>query len=214
MKKVCFIVGTLIIILAVLAFGFACFYLNSHFMPDSHVDYGFGVIESEFKTTDVVAQDIMANLRRIEYHIKDAEGNETSFYLEDVVDTFKYTNFMAAVKDMKAVHGRTEREFQVDIEDFIVFNKEKVEKIIDDIEAETIIESTDAYIEFDEETKTYNIIPEKVGNVMREDSVDKVYFEVSSFNYDIDLRTLDCYILPNIYKDNEVLVSNLEQLKI
>ena len=213
MKKACFIVGTLIILLAVVAFGFACYYLNSHFMPDSHVDYGFGVIDSEFKTTDAVAQDIMANLRRTQYRIKDSEGNETSFYLEDVVDTFKYTSFMSAVKDMKAVHGRTEREFQVDVEDLIVFNKDKIEKIIDDIKLDAVVESTDAYITFNEETKTYNIVPEKIGNIMTDDVVDKVYFEVSSFNYDINLSTLGCYVLPKVYQDNDILVSNLEQYK-
>ena len=216
MKKVCLIVGGIFVTIAVILGCFLYFYFDSHFMPNSKIDYGFGVVNVEYKESADVAQMIISDLRKIEFSISDIENKGIKFTLEDVVDTMEYTDFIYAIDELKKNSSPNEINFQLDVMPFIQFNLEKVDKIVTNLRneyAKAHKESDNAYIYFSEEDKVYKIKEEVIGNVLSLETTNILFEQLKQFIYDIDLVELGCYILPEIYSTDETLLANLEQYK-
>lgn len=216
MKKVCLIVGGIFVTIAVILGCFLYFYFDSHFMPNSKIDYGFGVIDVEYKESADVAQMIVSDLYEIEYSLTDINGECIVFQLEDVVDTMQYSDFIYLIDEVKANNSPNETNFEIDVTHFIKFNKEKVDKIVSDLRneyAKNHKESEDAYIYFNEEEKGYRIKEEVIGNVLSLDTTDILFEKITQFTYEIDLLQLNCYILPEVYSLSETLLNNLEQYR-
>ena len=52
-----------------------------------------------------------------------------------------------------------------------------------------------------------------IGNELIDNADEIIKNEIINYNFDLNLVDLGCYIMPNIYKDNEILVNNLELYK-
>ncbi len=216
MKKIGLVIGGFLVTLGVIVGCFLYFYFDTHFMPNSKIDYGFGVIDVEYKESADIAQAIISDLYDIEYHLIDIENKDIVFTLKDVVDTMQYTDFIYAIDELKEKNSPNETDFQLNVIPFIKFNQEKVDKIIADLRmeyAKVHKESDNAYIYLNEEEKVYKIRKEIIGNVLSLDTNSILFEQISKFVYDLDLMELNCYILPDIYSTDETLLSNLEQYK-
>ena len=211
MKKI--IIPILLLIVAgIVGIGL---YFNSHYVPNTVIDYGLNSIEVGNKSYEVVAEMLKQDLGSHKYTITKVDGSSQVVLLKDISENFSIEDIVKLLKVNR--EGKiTETEFKINILDLIVFNEEKINSVFNSINNDFVsnpITSKDAYISYIEDKKQYEKISEEIGNELTEDAYDKFKNEIINYNFDLNLVDLGCYIMPNIYKDNEILVNNLELYK-
>lgn len=211
MKKI--IIPILLLIVAgIVGIGL---YFNSHYVPNTVIDYGLNSIEVGNKSYEEVAEMLKQDLGSHKYTITKVDGSSQVVLLKDISEGIVIEDIVNLLKTNR--EGKiTETEFKINVLDLIVFNEEKINSVFNSINNDFVsnpITSKDAYISFVEDKKQYEIISEVIGNELTEDAYDKFKNEIINYNFDLNLVDLGCYIMPNIYKDNEILVNNLEFYK-
>ena len=211
MKKI--IVPILLLVVAgVVGIGL---YFNSHYVPNTVIDYGLNSIEVGNKSYEEVAEMLKQDLGSHKYNITKVDGDSQVVLLKDISESIVIEDIINLLKTNR--EGKiTEKEFEIAISDLIVFNEEKINSVFNSINNDFIsnpITSKDAYISYIEDKKQYEIISEVIGNELIDNADEIIKNEIINYNFDLNLVDLGCYIMPNIYKDNEILVNNLELYK-
>lgn len=211
MKKI--IVPILLLVVAgVVGIGL---YFNSHYVPNTVIDYGLNSIEVGNKSYEEVAEMLKQDLGSHKYNITKVDGDSQVVLLKDISESIVIEDIVNLLKTNR--EGKiTEKEFEIAISDLIVFNEEKINSVFNSINNDFIsnpITSKDAYISYIEDKKQYEIISEVIGNELIDNADEIIKNEIINYNFDLNLVDLGCYIMPNIYKDNEILVNNLELYK-
>lgn len=211
MKKI--IVPILLLVVAgVVGIGL---YFNSHYVPNTVIDYGLNSIEVGNKSYEEVAEMLKQDLGSHKYNITKVDGDSQVVLLKDISESIVIEDIINLLKTNR--EGKiTEKEFEIAISDLIIFNEEKINSVFNSINNDFIsnpITSKDAYISYIEDKKQYEIISEVIGNELIDNADEIIKNEIINYNFDLNLVDLGCYIMPNIYKDNEILVNNLELYK-
>ena len=190
-------------------------YFNSHYIPNTIIDYELNSIEVGNKSYEKVAEMLKQDLGSHKYTITKVDGSSQVVLLKDISENLIIEDIVELLKVNR--EGKiTETEFKIDVLDLIVFDDEKINSVFTSVKNDfsiNPINSRDAYISFVEDKKQYEIISEVIGNELTEDAYDKFKNEINSYNFNLNLVDLGCYIMPNIYKDNEILLKNLELYK-
>lgn len=216
MKKVSSKIGITLLIILVLLFGVLYFFLNTHYMPNSVLNYGFNEIEVGLKSYENVVDIIIEDLKNYNYNLVTSDGIEYPLNILDVCEEINREDIVSILQEEKEKNKITAQSFVINIKDVIHFEKNNINEIIielKEISNDNLIESKDAYITYDEEKKEYVIIPEVIGNIIVEDALDKLYNEISSYNFDLNLLDLGIYKMPLVLKDNSNLLSNFDIYK-
>ena len=104
----------------------------------------------------------------------------------------------------------SEKDTSVDV----ALNEEKLESAIDGLDClqkENVEKPTDAHLEFTGDA--YQIVEETLGNKLEHDkTADIIRTSILEGEETIDLDQLSCYVAPEIYKDNENLVKECEEV--
>lgn len=211
MKKI--IVPILLLVVAgVVGIGL---YFNSHYVPNTVIDYGLNSIEVGNKSYEEVAEMLKQDLGSHKYNITKVDGDSQVVLLKDISESIVIEDIVNLLKTNR--EGKiTEKEFEIAISDLIVFNEEKINSVFNSINNDFVsnpITSKDAYISYIEDKKQYEIISEVIGNELIDNADEIIKNEIINYNFDLNLVDLGCYIMPNIYKDNEILLNNLELYK-
>ena len=211
MKKI--IVPILLLVVAgIVGIGL---YFNSHYVPNTVIDYGLNSIEVGNKSYEEAAEMLKQDLGSHKYNITKVDGDSQVVLLKDISESIVIEDIVNLLKTNR--EGKiTEKEFEIAISDLIVFNEEKINSVFNSINNDFVsnpITSKDAYISYIEDKKQYEIISEVIGNELIDNADEIIKNEIINYNFDLNLVDLGCYIMPNIYKDNEILVNNLELYK-
>lgn len=211
MKKIIILI-LLLIVGSIVGIGL---YFNSHYIPNTIIDYELNSIEVGNKSYEKVAEMLKQDLGSHKYTITKVDGSSQVVLLKDISENLIIEDIVELLKVNR--EGKiTETEFKIDVLDLIVFDDEKINSVFTSVKNDfsiNPINSKDAYISFVEDKKQYEIISEVIGNELTEDAYDKFKNEINSYNFNLNLVDLGCYIMPNIYKDNEILLKNLELYK-
>lgn len=211
MKKV--IIPILLLVVAgIVSIGL---YFNFHYVPNTVIDYGLNSIEVGNKSYEEVAEILKADLDSHKYNITKVDGKSQVVLLKDISENLIIEDIVNLLKTNR--EGKiSEKRFEIAISDLVVFSDEKINGVFASIKNDFIenpVNSKDAYISFIEDKKQYEIVPEVIGNELVDGADEKIKNEIINYNFNLDLVDLGCYIMPNIYKDNEVLVKNFELYK-
>ena len=99
-------------------------YFNSHYVPNTVIDYGLNSIEVGNKSYEEVAEMLKQDLGTHKYNITKVDGDSQVVLLKDISENIVIEDIVNLLKTNR--EGKiTEKEFEIAISDLIVFNEEK-----------------------------------------------------------------------------------------
>ncbi len=201
---------SLVAMIAVGVLSYTLFFSN-HFKPNVVLDYGFDEVDVGLQSINDVRDVIVEDLNNLSYNLTDVNNISIDFAMKDVL-----LEIDKGILETQLENCIEQKEYTIDVKDILIFSDEKIAAIYTNFSTNflpEVIEPVNAYIEYDKEKNTHIIIDEVMGTTLVSNASDIVKKEVKGFNFSINLKDLNCYELPTIYKDDELLVKNYEILK-
>ena len=113
-------------------------YFNSHYVPNTVIDYGLNSIEVGNKSYEEVAEMLKQDLGSHKYTITKVDGSSQVVLLKDISENFSIEDIVKLLKVNR--EGKiTETEFKINILDLIVFNEEKINSVFNSINNDSAI---------------------------------------------------------------------------
>ena len=157
------------------------------------------------KNNEEIIQQVQEQFNGIEYQIH-GKGIDITVSLSDIASINK-EDLLLQLK-----HKNTQQKVFVSVKDCIVFNDEKIEEyVLDKFAVVQEVQPQNVYIDF--VNNEYTIVPEITGNVLKDNAKHKIIENIKSYNFDIDIETLNCYVTPEITQQDEVLQSTFSKYK-
>ena len=141
-----------------------------------------------------IAKKVTSQIDGTEYAVKDIDGKTTLIRLQDVIEPI----------DMPAIVKQAQNNHDKSISNIFRYVSIDPNLVLQAISAEKQIDPQDAYIQYDEEEHEYILVPEIIGNKLKEDAIFVIVQKMQQ-EQEIDLIKLGCYELPSVYESNEEL---------
>lgn len=210
-KKI--VIGMIVFfILAVMGiYGIGVHFFTSHFLPDSSING----LDVSYQTAEHVQEAIADEIATYTLTIYEMDQKQEKIVAEQIdiqyeenedidhlVSGQKRWTWFLALNDPK----------NYTTEAMTTYDKKKLKKVVKDLECFKEMQApADAYIEKKE--AGFEIIPEVEGDTLDQKKVmSQVRKAVENGQPVVDLVEKGCYILPEVYRDDEKLVQHKEQL--
>ena len=219
LNKVLKIIGVtlavLVVVLAIVYFGIAYIYYNNRFLN--------GTVINGYECSNMKVEEAFNNID------KDVNSfNLTISKGEDVLDVIKGSdigiNTGNTDNQMKEICDKQkkylwlkyfrEKQEPITTNDMVQYDEEKFNNCIANLKSMNMtptVVSQDAKLDFS--GSNYKIVAEVYGNEINKDTLKNLIMQnvqslkPQNYSTKIDVATSDCYIKPNITKDNEKLVN-------
>ncbi len=192
-------------------YGLGVYFFSGHFLPNSSLngrdvsyqsaeqvrqEFAQGVAEYVLTINELggVHEKVKARQIQLEY-VEDSS-------VDDLIGSQNSWGWLLSVNKPKTYTAET----------ITVYNDKKLKKTVKKLDCfQDMQKPVDAYI--DETDDGYKIVPEVQGNQLDQKKVlSKVRKAVENGQKVLDLVEKKCYILPQVYQDDETLVKQAEQL--
>ncbi|MGI6069277.1 MAG: L,D-transpeptidase family protein [Blautia sp.] len=212
-KKIVIIISVILLLLAAAAYGAGVYYFSSHFLPGSVING----LNCSYLTVEE-AQDLIADeIATYTLTLHEMDGKDEKLVAADVGLTYvpddtvpglmesqaKWKWFLA-LKDRKKYHMSANTTYNTK-------KLEKAVKALDCFQPANVTEPQDAYMR--DNAGLYEIVPEVEGNKVSARRLTRLVRKaVEKGETEIDLVATGCYYKPKIYRDDEALNREVEEL--
>ena len=192
-------------------YGAGVYFFSSHFLPASTING----LDVSYQTVERVQENIADEIATYTLVLNEIGGDQEKIVAEQFAIEYEegddIKNLLANQKPWTWILSLSNKKASV-AEAMTNYDKKKLEETVNNLECFQEMQAPeDAYIE---KTETgYEIIPEVEGNTLDPEKVlAQVKKAVENGQTEVDLVKKECYIMPQVYRDDETLVKQQEQL--
>ncbi len=192
-------------------YGAGVYFFSSHFLPASTING----LDVSYQTVERVQENIADEIATYTLVLNEIGGDQEKIVAEQFAIEYEegddIKNLLANQKPWTWILSLSNKKAYV-AEAMTTYDKKKLEETVNNLECfQEMQDPEDAYIE---KTETgYEIIPEVEGNTLDPEKVlAQVKKAVENGQTEVDLVKKECYIMPQVYRDDETLVKQQEQL--
>lgn len=192
-------------------YGAGVYFFSSHFLPASTING----LDVSYQTVERVQENIADEIATYTLVLNEIGGDQEKIVAEQFAIEYEegddIKNLLANQKPWTWILSLNNKKAYV-AEAMTTYDKKKLEETVNNLECFQEMQAPeDAYIE---KTETgYEIIPEVEGNTLDPEKVlAQVKKAVENGQTEVDLVKKECYIMPQVYRDDETLVKQQEQL--
>ena len=192
-------------------YGAGVYFFSSHFLPASTING----LDVSYQTVERVQENIADEIATYTLVLNEIGGDQEKIVAEQFAIEYEegddIKNLLANQKPWTWILSLSNKKAYV-AEAMTTYDKKKLEETVNNLECFQEMQAPeDAYIE---KTETgYEIIPEVEGNTLDPEKVlAQVKKAVENGQTEVDLVKKECYIMPQVYRDDETLVKQQEQL--
>ena len=211
MKSISKLIITLVIILLIICVStvsvFAFLYL-----PYTDIETEFGKIDVGFNTNKSVVSKIQESIKDYRFKVKLFDGTVLEVPADDFILDVDDSIILKELENIDKKFSLKPVKYTISLKDKISYDTTKIETLIQEKSGEEVIESQDAYINYNEENKQFEVVAETYGNVLIENFVDNLVEYLKNNNFDINLVSIGCYKSPSIISTDEELAKKLQSL--
>ncbi len=207
------IIGIIIVLLLlVLGVYFAgTWYFSSHFLPGSDLDG----MKCSFKSEEDVQEMIAEKIATYSLTIQEMDEEKEALTAQDVGLQYVEDSSVEELiqkQDKKLWFTSVASPKKYTMSAATTYNKKKLEEAVKALKCfQGMVEPTDAFV--DEKDGTYYVVSEVEGNALDEAKVlEVVRTAVEHGESKIDLVDSECYLKPQVYRDDKELVKEAEAL--
>ena len=201
---------------SLLAIGYAAggIYFTTRFFPHTKIEnYNAGR-----KTVEQVSNDIQESLDKYSLLLKERNDAEESIKADDIDLTFTGVDDVAKILKKQnewlwPIKVFKEQECKLDIQR--TYSEESLTNVIDSLNCITDenVEAPENALLKKGDDGLYAIVPEKEGNtVNKEKLTEEITASINGLSKEINLEEKDCYLAPEIRKDDESLKQKMDFL--
>lgn len=192
-------------LIAVYAYG-ERFY-GTHFLKDTVIN--------DINVSGMTIDELNAKVRR--YQLTVTERTSTGELVDEIITGDEIGLGLSSVDQLQQILNSQKKGKWIsqngktyEFEDFVDYDKEYWEECMSYLQcfsSDFIVEPTNATIaDYNEETHTYEIVPETQGNLPKKDKVKELLSEaVRTLKTKVNLEEQDCYESPTVYRDDQEL---------
>lgn len=210
-KKILIGMIVLFVLAAAGIYGLGVYFFSSHFLPDSSING----LDISYQTAKSVQQAIADEIATYTLTVYEMDAKEEKIVAEQIglqyeenkdighlVSSQKKWTWFLSLNDPK----------KYTTEAITTYDKKKLKKTVKALECFKEMQApADAYIEKTE--NGFEIVPEVEGDTLEQKKViAQVQKAVENGQPVVDLVEKECYVLPQVYRDDETLVQHKEQL--
>ena len=192
-------------------YGAGVYFFSSHFLPASTING----LDVSYQTVERVQENIADEIATYTLVLNEIGGDQEKIVAEQFAIEYEegddIKNLLANQKPWTWILSLSNKKAYV-AEAMTTYDKKKLEETVNNLECfQEMQDPEDAYFE---KTETgYEIIPEVEGNTLDPEKVlAQVKKAVENGQTEVDLVKKECYIMPQVYRDDETLVKQQEQL--
>lgn len=212
-KKIVIVIIVLLLLLVAGAYGAGVYYFSSHFLPGSLING----LNCSYMTLDEAQDEIAQEIGTYTLTLHEMDEKDEKLVAADVGLTYvpddTVPNLLESQEKWKWFLSLKERK-TYKMSASTTYNEEQLTaavKALDCFQPEYVTEPQDAYMR--DNAGVYEIVPEVEGNkVSARRLVRLVKQAVESGGTEIDLVAEGCYYKPKVYRDDEALNKEVEQL--
>lgn len=212
-KKI--VLGVLIAYVLIMGIGYlgVSYYFSSHFLKGTTING----IDCGNKTVEQVKELIQDEIGEYKLRITELDGKtETISALQinlTYVDDNKVDQLMDEQNQWKWFGSYSDKS-TYELAANTTYDKSLIDGILDDLscfQEENVTAPADAYLK--DNGTSYEIVPEVEGNTLDREKVKSAILEaIDNGKTEINLVDLECYVKPEIYQDNEALITERDTL--
>lgn len=214
-KKICIIAGCSVAGLLVLTYAvFAVFFANHFFFGTKIND-----VSCSGKTITTAKQALLSDLKEYTLTILEAEDKKETIHSDDiamkteiVTDLTKFKKEQNPLLWPSCLFGSHSYEAEIDL----VYDSDRLSSAIaalDCMQEKNMHPAKNAYIEYSEKNKKYQIVDEKPGTIVSKEAVTLLLTEaVDELKDEISLRKEGCYQEPEITAKTESIKTAVDKL--
>lgn len=211
MKSISKLIITLVIILLIICVStvsvFAFFYL-----PNTTIETDFGSVNVSLKTNASTVKEIKKSIENYKFNVKLFDGSVVEVPSKEFIISVEDEIILNELKGIDKKFSFKPIKYDIVLRDKVSYDNKRIMTFIQEKSGTEIIDSKDAYIEYNEENKLFEIVPETYGNVLVDDFSNKVVDFMKNNGYNIDLVTIGCYESPSIISTDNGLSKKLQSL--
>lgn len=192
-------------------YGAGVYFFSSHFLPASTING----LDVSYQTADHVQESIADEIATYTLVLNEIDGKQEKIVAEQLAIEYEegedIKNLLTSQKIWTWMLSLGNKKAYV-AEAMTTYDKKKLEETVNNLDCLKEMQApSDAYIE---KTETgYEIIPEVEGDTLDPEKVlAQVKKAVENGQTEVDLVKKECYIMPQVYRDDETLLKQKEQL--
>lgn len=192
-------------------YGVGVYFFSSHFLPASTING----LDVSYQTAKHVEENMADEIAAYTLVLNEIDGEQEKIVAEQFAIEYEegedIKNLLAGQKAWTWILSLSNQKAYV-AEAMTTYDKKKLEETVNNLECLKDMQApADAYIEKTE--SGYEIVPEVEGNTLDPEKVlAQVKKAVENGRTEVDLVKKECYIMPQVYRDDETLIKQNEQL--
>lgn len=207
-SKVILVISLILVLICVSTVSvFAFFYL-----PYTDIETEFGTVDVGFNTNKFVVNKIQESIKDYKFKVKLFDGSVVEVPAQDFIIEVDDSLIFDELKNIDKKFSLKPTKYIVSLKNKISYDTKRIMTLIQEKSGIETIESKDAYINFNEDDKIFEIVPEVYGNVLVENFEDKVVEYLKNNDFVVDLVSIGCYQSPSIVSTNDGLNKKLQSL--